>query len=370
MTWILLAIFTLLILGLALIFFQQKKIQSELFSGKNNETPFLLIQKHLENLTQHLNDRLKDSNQLLHQSQQNVSQRLDNAGKVVGELQGKLGKLEEANRQLLEVGKDIRSLQEILRAPKLRGSLGEFFLSDLLTQILPPEHFEMQFVFQNNEKVDAVVKIGGKLVPVDAKFPLENFQRLMVAQDEVEKKQWKKQFVTDVKKHIDAIAQKYIRPVENTYDFALMYVPAENIYYEVIIKDEIMEGDHRLANYAMKKRVIPVSPNTLYVYLHTIVLGLKGLQVEKAAQQILAELTRLTGDLGKIQESFRKVGLHLHNAQGSFEDAQGRLGKFGDRMERLHGQPQGALETADVGAQFIAPPSDEKLGAMNRAPTE
>jgi DNA recombination protein RmuC len=298
-----------------------------------------ILQKTLGDLNSQLNTRLKDSSQLLTQSQKDINERLDNASQVVGDLRGKLGKLEEANARLFEVGKDIRSLQEILKTPKLRGSLGEFLLSDLLAQILPGEHFDLQYAFKNNEKVDAVVKIGGQLVAVDAKFPLENFQRFVAASDEAEKKSFRKMFVSDVKKHIEAIASKYIRPDEGTYDFALMYVPAENIYYEVIVKDEAAEGEHLLAHHAMKKRVIPVSPNTLYVYLNTIVLGLKGLRIEKAAQEILNGLARLGNDLGRIQEAFRKVGLHMQNARGAYEDAENRLGKFGEKMERLHGQP-------------------------------
>ncbi|HEX5034523.1 MAG TPA: DNA recombination protein RmuC, partial [bacterium] len=121
----------------------------------------------------------------------------------------------------------------------------------------------------------------------------------------------------------------------------LMYVPAENVYYEIIIKSELSEGDHLLANYAMARRVIPVSPNTLYVYLHTIVLGLKGLSIEKAAQDILNGLARLDVDLEKISDCFRKVGVHLNNARGAYDDAEARLAKFGDKMERLHGQPGG-----------------------------
>jgi DNA recombination protein RmuC len=193
---------------------------------------------------------------------------------------------------------------------------------------------------------------------------LENFQRFLAAEDEVEKRNFKKVFVSDVRKHIDTIAAKYIRPDENTYDFALMYVPAENIYYEIIVKDEVTEGDHTLANRAMVKRVIPVSPNTLYVYLNTIVLGLKGLRVEKAAQEILKGLARLGNDLEKIQESFRKVGVHLRNAQSSYEDSTHRLGKFGDRMERLHGQPEATVgEVLEVEGEekvHVLPSGDEK----------
>ena len=150
-----------------------------------------------------------------------------------------LGGLEEANRHIYEVGKDIASLQEILRAPKLRGGLGEFFLEDLLAQILPPQHFSTQHAFRSGEKVDAVIKLGASLVPVDAKFPLENFKRIAGSDERRGKKPRQEAILRPMcKKHIDAIAGKYILPDEGTYDFALMYIPAENVYYETIIKDE------------------------------------------------------------------------------------------------------------------------------------
>lgn len=359
MTWIILAALLLLAALLVVLLLKQNRLQSQWQQQNHTDSPFQLMQqqlealreqmrssqegsanllvKQLDSLNRQLNVRLKDSQQLVGESQKTMGERLDNAAKVVGELQGKLGKLEEANARLLEVGRDIRGLQEILSTPKLRGNLGEFFLTDLLSQILPRENFELQYGFKNNEKVDAVVRIGDKRVSIDAKFPLENFKRMVEEPDEEGKKQFRKAFVSDVRKHIDAIAQKYIRPNEGTFDFALMYVPAENIYYEVIIKDLAAEGEHVLAERAMQKRVIPVSPNTLYVYLNTIVLGLKGLKIEKAAQEILGGLTRLGNDLGRIQEAFRKVGVHLHNAQTAYEDSHHRLEKFGDRMERLHG---------------------------------
>ncbi len=359
MTLALIILSAALFSAILFLIFKQRQIQLALSKEPEFQTPMVLLQQQVEalreqvranlegnsqvlqtqlgDLNRQLNDRLKDSSQMQQKSQESLNQRLDNAAKVVGEVQGKLGKLEESSQRLFEVGKDIRSLQEILRAPKLRGSLGEYFLADLLAQILPREHFELQHAFKNGEKVDAVIQLGGKWVPIDAKFPLENFQRFLACEQEDEKKSFKKAFVSDVKKHIDAIANKYIRPDEGTFDFALMFVPAENIYYEVIVKDEITEGDHQLANFAMGRKVIPVSPNTLYVYLNTIVLGLKGLRIEKAAAEILKSLSRLSSDFNRLSDSFRKVGVHLHNAQSSFTDAEGRLVKFGDKMERLHG---------------------------------
>jgi len=381
MTWALLALLGLILLFLILSLFKQKQIQDSLKKSPEADMPLVLLQQQVEklreqvqakldgsanllekqlgNLNHQLNERLKDSSQILQKSQESVGTRLDHAAKVVGELQGKLGKLEEANTRIFEVGKDIRSLQEILKSPKMRGSLGEYFLGDLLLQILPKEHFELQRSFKNNEKVDAAILIGEAWVSVDAKFPLENFQRFLAASDEAEKKNLRKVFTSDVKKHIDAIAQKYIRPDEGTYEFALMYVPAENIYYEIIVKDELTEGEHVLANHAMQKKVIPVSPNTLYIYLQTIALGLKGLRIEKTAKEILNGLTRLGSDLEKISEAFRKVGVHLRNAEGAFEDADGRLNKFSDKIERLHGGAENAPLVEEKPVRLLSSNADD-----------
>jgi DNA recombination protein RmuC len=267
----------------------------------------------------------------LSSTQQSLGERLDNAARVVGGVQRSLGGLEEANRRIYEVGKDIASLQEILRAPKLRGGLGEFLLEDLLGQILPPEHFTAQYAFRSGEKVDAVIKLGGSLVPVDAKFPLENFKRMLEPTDDEDKSRGKRQFVTDVRKHIDAIAAKYILPDENTYDFALMYIPAENVYYETIVKDETVDG-RSLSQYAMSKHVIPVSPNSFYAYLQAILLGLKGMRVEDRAKEIIHYLSRLQGDFTRFRDEFNLLGKHLGHAQSSYQSTDRRLEQFGQKL--------------------------------------
>ena len=291
-----------------------------------------LIHQQLGQLMTQVNDRLKESSEVMQKTQQTLGERLDNAARVVGNVQKSLGSLEEANRKIYEVGKDIASLQEILRAPKLRGGLGEFFLEDLLGQILPADHFATQFAFRSGEKVDAVIKLGGSLVPVDSKFPLENFKRILDAGTDEEKAKAKRQFVSDVKKHIDAIATKYILPDEGTYDFALMYIPAENVYYETIIKDDFAGGEKGLSQYAMGKRVIPVSPNSFYAYLQAIVLGLKGLKIEERAKEVMQYLGRLEGDFGRFKDEFTLVGKHLGHAQSSFQAADKRLDQFGQKL--------------------------------------
>jgi len=289
------------------------------------------VQQQLGQVLGHVNDRLKENAEVLQKTQQSLGERLDNAARVVGSVQKSLGGLEEANRRIYEVGKDIASLQEILRAPKLRGGLGEFLLEDLLAQVLPADHFSTQYSFRSGEKADAVIKLGTSLVPVDAKFPLENFKRALQAESDEERTRAKKQFTADVKKHIDAIAQKYILPDEGTYDFALMYIPAENVYYETIIKDE-STAEKSLSEYALSKRVIPVSPGSFYAYLQAIVLGLKGMKVEARAKEIIRYIGRLQGDFARFRDDFDLVGKHLGHAQSSYQSADKRIEQFGQKL--------------------------------------
>lgn len=263
--------------------------------------------------------------------------RLDGAAIVIKEVSRQLGQLSEKTQQLSDIGKDISSLQDILRSPKLRGNMGELFLGDLLAQILPPEHYQLQYTFQDGGKVDAVIRLQAGLVPVDAKFPLENFQRLVKTESPEEKKALRRAFLQDVKKHVDAIATKYIRTDEGTFDFALMYIPAENVYYETIIKDDELGADGALFGYALTRRVIPVSPNSFYAYLQTVLLGLKGLRVEESAREIINHLARLNQEFDRFSESFRLVGDHLENALKKYEEAQKRLLKVEGKMEQLDG---------------------------------
>ncbi|HSB34128.1 MAG TPA: DNA recombination protein RmuC [Nitrospirota bacterium] len=295
------------------------------------------VNTQLGQATSQMNTRLGQVTEQLQKSTGDLNTRLDNAAKVVSEVSKGLGGLSEATKKVFEVGKDIASLQEILRSPKLRGGLGELFLGDLLAQIFPPAHYTLQHRFRSGEVVDAAIKLGQNLVPIDAKFPLENFRRVVETATEDERKVVKRKFISDVKKHVDAIAVKYILPDEGTFDFALMYIPAENVYYELIIKDEALDAEKGLLNYSFQKRVIPVSPNSFYAYLQTILLGLKGMHVEEQAQEILRNLARLSGDFERFRTDFELVGKHLTNTRTKFDDADKRLAKFGDRLQALSG---------------------------------
>lgn len=336
---ILITIFFILIIFFLLVtvYILWKKIQLSNSSQSEHYKTFELFQQQLHHISNQLNDRLKENNQSIVQTNQAVGDRLDNAARAYTQVMNKLNQLEEANKRIFDVGKDLSSLQDILRAPKIRGTLGEFFLGDLLAQILPSQHYILQYGFKNGQTVDAVVKLRDEwLVPVDAKFPLENFKKMMGESDENIREQFRKQFLTDVKKHIEKISSSYILPDEHTFDFALMYIPAENVYYEIIIKGYEGRGDQNLIDLAYQKKVIPVSPNTFYIYLQAILIGLKGLQIEKGAKEILNHLLHLHKDLAKLSQDFELVGTHLSRAKNSYDASEKRLQKFENTFASLH----------------------------------
>jgi len=276
-------------------------------------------------ISSQVNDRLNQMNQSLQEANKIIGSNLGSATNVFGNVKEQLGRLEETNKQIVSISKDISSLQELLRAPKFRGAMGEILLENLLSQVLPKDHYATQYRFKSGEAVDAIIKLGERIVPVDAKFSLENFQRMLEAQDEQLKNNLRKKFIQDVRNRIDEVSSKYILPQENTYDFALMYIPAENVYYEVVIKEDIF-------SYSMSKKVIPVSPNTFYAYLQVICLGLKGLKVEENAKSILKSLSALEIEIDRFKEEFNILGSHLTNANTKYTDSQKRLDKVSDKL--------------------------------------
>jgi DNA recombination protein RmuC len=198
------------------------------------------------------------------------------------------------------LGKDISSLQDILRAPKLRGGLGELLLEDLLSQVLPSANFETQYTFASGEKVDAVIRLGDCLVPVDSKFPLESFTRMQGAETDEERRKCRR----------------------------VMYIPAENVFYEVIVRDDDAGAGDGISAYALARHVVPVSPNSFYAYLMAIAYGLKGLRIEERAAEIRGQLGEIRQALGRFSEEFQVVGRHLENARGRYGDADRSLARI------------------------------------------
>ena len=306
----------------------------------------LAMASQLQQVTVEVNRRLQEGMVFIQDAQSVMGQRLDRAAQAVRDVQGQLGTLTEATRRLEQLGRDISGLEQILRAPKVRGGLGEMLLERLLSEILPAGSYRLQHQFRSGDKVDAAIVLADRLVPVDSKFPLENFRRLLEDPDEARRRQARRAFGRDVRNRVDEIAKKYVLPDEGTFDFALMYIPAENVYYEVVGKDE-EEGDDSLLTYALSRRVIPVSPNSFYAYLQVILLGLRGLRIEQSAREILATLGRLSGDLARFREHFDVLGKHVTNAKNKYDEATAALARFEAKLESVGGR-QGQAELPGV----------------------
>jgi DNA recombination protein RmuC len=290
--------------------------------------------------------------QRLSENSQTLQKATADTGRLIADIRGQLGELGKSSERILALGQDIRDLQQIFQAPKIRGGLGELTLESLLRQVFPEDHFSLQHRFRDAQTVDAALRLPGGLVPIDSKFPLTAFQELLNAVSDEEREKCRRAFARDVRRHIDDIADKYIRPSEGTLDFALMYIPAENLFYEVVVQDGAVSGEDDISAYARSRQVIPVSPNTLFGYLKAIAYGLMGLKIEERAREILKELQQLQGDFRIFEDALNLGQKHLKNAQGAFSEA-------GDRARRIALQvEQFGRIAADASPEKAASPSD------------
>jgi DNA recombination protein RmuC len=261
-----------------------------------------------------------------------IHNRLDNTTKVVSDVQSKLSQIEESNKVIFEIGKDISGLQKILQAPKLRGGLGELWLGELISQIIPPEHFKLQYPFKTGDICDAVILLRDKmLLSIDSKFSLENFNKMAEA-PEAEKSNYRKLFVSDTKKRIDEVAKKYILPSENTLDFAFMYIPAENVYYQAFVQNQ---EEFNLLDYAFSKKVVPVSPSSIYAYLQVVLMGLRGMQIEQSAKEIQKNIAGMQNNFTIFREAYNKIGNHLRNAQQNYEQGERKLDTIENKFSQI-----------------------------------
>jgi DNA recombination protein RmuC len=240
--------------------------------------------------------------------------------------------IREELRQVQETMQSISSFQEIFKSPKLRGEWGEASLEHILSDYFPKELYQSQYLFSSGEQVDFVLKLpNGKLLPIDAKFFSENFGKMIEAKNEAERDIFQKKFIQDIKFNIDKIASKYILPSENTVDFALMYIPAEAIFHQIMFNLREKE----ISEYARRKRVTLTSPNTINLILFTILHWFRDTQVSKKTQEILRRLSRIQLDAERLLEDFRKLGNHLRNATSAYDSSERRLLLFTDRVEKL-----------------------------------
>ena len=271
--------------------------------------------------------------------------RIDQSTRMMAGVQSKLIQLEAASQTVVSLGQDIAKLQQVLQAPKLRGTLGEVWLKELISQILPASSFKMQHTFLSGEICDAVIMLqGGTLLPVDSKFSLENFAKMLEG-SEAQRPAYRKMFASDVKKRIDEIARKYILPGEGTLDFAFMYVPAENVYYQAFIQGE---EDLGLLAYAFSRHVIPVSPSSMYAYLQVILFGLSGQEIAEGAKRIQKNVRGLQGEIIAFREQYDKVGSHLRHAASSYDQTGRRFERVEQRVEKLADQEETLITISDA----------------------
>ena len=254
----------------------------------------------------------------LQRNTQSMNERLDAAARIMGQVQRNIG-------EFSEIGRGMKELQEFLQSPKLRGNIGEQVLKDLIAQMFPKHSFHLQYSFKSGDKVDAIIKTQAGILPIDSKFPMENFQKLAKAETKKEEETYKKLFVRDIKKHIDTISKKYILPEEGTMDFALMYIPSESVYYEVV-------NDRELLKLAQKVRVYPVSPTTLYAHLQTILLSFEGQKIEHKAKQVFSMLRAIKKDYEKVEDGMSKLQRHLNNAYNIMSGVLTSFNQLGQKI--------------------------------------
>jgi DNA recombination protein RmuC len=310
------------------------------------------VSQRLESVTKALQDGVSNSAHIATQGQTAIATELKNTREQMGLIQKQLGEFQELGRN---VSSATKSLEGILGGAKSRGLLGEVTLRQLLEDCLPSSQFTMQYRFSSGEAADAVIFLrDDKLMSIDSKFPLDAFRRIATDGDEA-----RRAFCTAVKGHTDSIARKYIVPGENTLDMALMFVPSESVYYELLMLAD--NKGQQLDSYCRSKKVIAVSPNTLYAHLCVIAMGLRGMQIEENATRLFSSLSGMHKQLETFTDVFEKLGTHIKNSQQAYNDADKRLEKTQNTLDNLLGtsSTQAALEvqgTLALPIDSTAPP--------------
>jgi DNA recombination protein RmuC len=304
------------------------------------------VTKGLEGVTGALQKGVTDSATIAAQAQTAMASELKNSRETLGQIQQQLGAVQQAGQQMSQA---TQTLQNILGGAKSRGSLGEVTLERLLEDALPKERYQRQYRFSSGEAADAIVFLRDKLLPIDSKFPLDAFRRIsdqIAAQALPQIEEARRAFATAVKGHADSIAKKYILPNEGTLGIALMFVPSENVYYELLMTADAK--GQPLDEYCREKNVIAVSPNTLYAHLQVILMGLQGMQIEENAKRLHASLAGVQKQMENFSDVFEKLGTHLKNAQQSYSEAD-------KRFEKAHNTLEGMLGASTVDAVLENP---------------
>jgi len=328
-------IFYLLLTLISILFvafiFLVKKERKEEKGGKDQS--FLLLQNQIQDLNRTVDDKLRESTRI-------IERQFGESAKIIKEVTEKLTKLDETNKQVVNFADQLKNLQDVLKNPKQRGVLGEYYLETILENVLPPGTYQTQYEFKDGTKVDAVIFVKDKIIPIDSKFSLENYNRLLEASDSQERKHWEDLFTNDLKTRIEETA-KYIKPEEGTMDFAFMFIPSEAIYYDLLVnKVGTVKAETRdLIEYAVRqKKVIIVSPTSFLAYLQTVLQGLRALQIEKSAKEIKKRVEMLGRHLSSYQTYFQKLGNHLSTTVNMYNSASKEFKKIDKDIYHISGK--------------------------------
>ena len=330
----------LLILAVVGIIFLLTKKQPQKEEESNS---LLMLQQQINQLSDSLNQNMVESTKTLNQQFQDQSRATSG---IIRDVTEKLTKLDDTNRQVVGFADQLQSLENVLRNPKHRGILGEYYLETLLGNVFQPKQYQLQYTFKNGEKVDAVIFVDQKIVPIDAKFSLEKYNQLQSEKDKNRREEIEKEFKADIKRRIDETA-KYIRPNEKTTDFAFMFIPAEGIYSNLLVYKTGTAGinTHDLLEYAFSKKVIIVSPTSFFAYLQTVIQGLKSLKVEAGIMEIVAHIKDLDRHLHSYQTYMNKLGKSMGTSVNMYNDASKEFKKIDKDIYRItEGSSGGKIE--------------------------
>jgi len=329
---------TVAIIGVMAYFLSRKKPEQK----PQDNSAILMMQEQLKEIRQTLDAKMGDSAKIM---QQQFSQ----SAKIIRDVTERLTKLDETNKQVMGVAEQLQGLEDVLKNPKHRGVLGEYYLENVLKNVLPPSNYKMQYEFKNGDIVDAAVFVKDKIIPIDSKFSLENYNRIVQEKDSQRREELEKQFKADLKNRIDETA-KYIRPNENTMDFAFMFIPAEGIYYDLLINQvgAIKVNTRDLIEYAFKeKHVIIVSPTSFFAYLQTVMQGLRALQIEESAKEIRKYVEMLQKHLMSYEEYLQKLGNNLGTTVNMYNRAYKEFGKIDKDVFKITGKA-GEIEPVQI----------------------
>ena len=342
MDWPFLILLLAVIAGFAIILWVLKNQKPE---EKKDDQSFLMLQSQIHKIEQVLDSKLSqaanESKHAVSEVSRVMQQQFGQSAKLIGDVTEKLTRVDEAARQTLAMNEQIKKLQDILTNPKQRGILGEYYLETVLKNVLPPGSYQMQYPFSDGITVDAIVRVDKRIIPIDSKFSLENYNRFAGATEPMDKKKYEAAFVSDIKMRIDETS-KYVKPQEDTMDFAFTFIPSEAIYYDLLInKVGSTAEDKNLIAYAFQKKVVIVSPTSFLAYLQTVLQGLRNQKISEQAQGIIKQVDNLRKHLITYEDYFGKVGKNLSTTVNAYNFAGKEFGKIDKDVLKITGKEIG-----------------------------